>query len=112
MKINMKGVRLDLTPSIKVYIEEKIGGLAKYIKRFDTSGQPEVWVEITRTTRHHKKGLVYRAEANLRLPRQILRADHEDFDIHVAVDRLRDKLKMEIEKYKTSQDPKKNRGRL
>ncbi len=101
MKISIKALQLKLTPSITTFIEDKLGTLAKYLKKFEPTGQPAIWLEIMRTTRHHKRGFVYAAEADLRLPGKILRAEHEDVDIRVAIQRLRDKLKLEIEKYKT-----------
>lgn len=100
MRITIKATDLDVTPALKEFIDEKIGLLEKFVKRWDAEGSVEVWVEVGRTTRHHQKGNVFRAEADLRLPKKILRAEDEDFDIRVAVDRVRDKLEREIEKYK------------
>ena len=100
MKIDIKATNLDLTEVLKEYVEEKIGALAKFLKRWDPEGVVEAWVEIGRTTKHHHKGNVFRAEADLRVPGKVLRAEDEDFDIRVAVDRVRDKLKREVKKYK------------
>jgi|SRR3989344_167472 len=100
MKIHLKATNVDLTESLKAYVDEKLGGIEKFAGRWDAEGLVEVWVEVGRTTRHHQKGNVFRAEADLRLPKKILRAEDEDFDIRVAVDRVRDKLEREIEKYK------------
>ncbi len=100
MKTTIKATGIDLTVPLKEYVEEKIGALEKFVKRWDVEGGVEVWVEVGRTTRHHKKGDVFRAEADLRLPKKVLRAEDEDFDIRVAVDRVRDKLEREINKYK------------
>ena len=110
MKINVKATGLDLTPSLKVYIESKIGSLAKFVKRFDMTGEAEVWLEVARTTRHHHKGDVFEAEADIRLPKKILRAVHDDVDIRIAIDKLRSKLRLEIEKYKTRTNRRPVRG--
>lgn len=104
MKIDIKSINLDLTPALKEYVEEKIGALAKFLKKWDPEGIVEAWVEVGRTTKHHQKGNVFSAEVHLRLPKKNLRASDEDFDIRVAVDRVRDKLKREIEKYKERGD--------
>lgn len=109
MKTNIKATNLDLTPSLTVYIEEKLGGLSRYIKRFDEGGVAEIWLEVGRTTRHHHKGNVFRAEGDIRLPRKILRAEANGADIRTAIDALRDKLHLEIEKYKTRMDPRAHR---
>jgi len=101
MKLHIKSTKLEVTPALKEYIEEKISALEKFVGKYDEEGAVEVWIEVARTSGHHHKGDVFRADADLRLPGKILRAEDEDFDIRVAVDRVRDKLKREIEKYKT-----------
>jgi ribosomal subunit interface protein len=101
MKINVKAAGFEFTPSLNVYIEDKLGGLSKLIKRFDEEGVAELWLDLSRTTRHHQKGDVFRAEADLRLPRKILRAQKEAGDIRAAIDILKDTLRLEIDKYKT-----------
>ena len=60
-------------------------------------------LEVTRTTRHHGKGDdVFVAVAHLRLPKKVIRAEEYADSMRLAVDRVRDTLKLEIEK---SQDP-------
>jgi putative sigma-54 modulation protein len=100
MKISIKATNLDLTPSIKNYIEEKIFSTEKFLSKFENDSEVEVFFEIARTTKHHRKGDVFRAEANFELPGKILRADHEDWDIRVAIDKVKDKLQAEIKKHK------------
>lgn len=100
MKINIKSKNLEITPAIQEYIEVKIGSIEHFLKKFETKSEIEVFIEITRTTRHHKSGKVFYAEANFRLPNKIIRAEHSDWDIRVAVDKVKDKLQQEIKKYK------------
>lgn len=101
MRINVKTSGFELTSSLNAYIEDKLGGLSKLIKRFDEEGVAEIWLDLSRTTRHHYKGDVFRAEADLRLPKKILRAQKEAEDIRAAIDLLEDTLHLEINKYKT-----------
>lgn len=103
MKITIKATAVDLTPALKEYIEEKIGSLAKFLTRFDAEGAVGARVEVGRTTRHHHKGLVFRAEVNIDVPGKVLRAETEDSDIRAAIDKAKDKLKREAEKYKEMQ---------
>lgn len=100
MKINIKATNLDLTPAIREYIEEKIGSLDRFLKRFEVKSEVEVFVEIARTTKHHRHGNVLYAEATVPIGKKILRAEHFDWDIRVAIDKVRDKLQQEIKKYK------------
>lgn len=100
MKINIKK-SIDLTPSLETYIESKLMPLAKFVKQFDETGEAEIWLEISRTSRHHRKGEVFFAAADLRVPHKILRAEGYATDIRRAIDEVRTMLHSEIEKYRT-----------
>jgi len=111
MIINIKTTNLKLTPAIESYINQKIErDLSKFIKRLDEKGAAELFVEIARTTRHHRQGDIFRAEANLRLPGKVLRAEAEEWDIRVVIDQVKDKLQREIKKYKERQAVKFKKG--
>jgi len=99
MRINIKNA-IDRTPSLETYIDKKFAPLTKFIKQFDETGEAEIWIEISRTTRHHRKGEVYFAAADLRLPKKIVRAEGYADDIRTAIDQMKDTLRLEIEKYK------------
>jgi len=100
MQIIIKSKNLDLTPSIKEYVEMKIGSLNHLLERFEANSEIKTEIEIARTTKHHKQGDVFYAEANLHLPKKILRAEHYDSDVRIAVDEIKNKLHIEIMKYK------------
>lgn len=111
MKINIKGVNLELTPAINTYIEDRINGLEKFIsgdglKQWDEKNQAavEADVEIARTTNHHRQGDIYRAEVNIKVPGRIIRAEAEEWDMRVAIDRVKDQLQIELKKYKNKQE--------
>ena len=100
MFINTKYTNLESTPAMEEYIKEKIGFLARFIEPIDERGAAKCFVEIARTTKHHQKGDVFRAECNLELPGKLLRAEHEDWDARRAVDEVKKTLELEIKKYK------------
>jgi putative sigma-54 modulation protein len=106
MNIRIKATDIDLTPSLKTYAEEKLGALEKYVKKFEAESDVEMRLELARTTRHHHKGNVFKADANIILSGKMFRAEDTDSDIRVAIDHLRDKLKAEIEKYKEKSNPR------
>ena len=111
MKINIKSTNIDLPQTLSNYIYDKIGMLAKFLEKLEPKGVIEAWVEVGRTTKHHRKGPVYRAECDIRLPGRILRAEREDWDVRVAIDAIKDELQLEIKKYKekaidTSRQPR------
>ncbi len=100
---------VDRTPSLENYVEEKLAPLAKFIKGLDEAGEAEIWIEISRTTRRQRKGEVYFAAADLRLPKKIIRAEEYADDIRTAIDQVKDTLRLEIEKYKTKRvDPRRS----
>ncbi len=100
MRITIKTKDLDLTEPLKVYIDEKIGGLDKFLQKFEEQGEVLCEVEVSRVTKHHKKGDVFYAEVHLNLPGRRLRAREQDFDARVALDKVRAMLQRDIEKFK------------
>lgn len=99
MNIDVKYTNVEHDPIFHRYLEKKIGGLERLIRKLD-GGVTEARIELARTTRHHRKGTVYRAETNLCLPRRLLRAEAENGDMRAAVDAMYDRLEQEIIKYK------------
>ena len=107
MKITIKTTNLKLTPALRSYVEEKIGGLEKFIQkiglkdRLFKKGKPsyEAWVEIGRTTRHHHKGRIFRAECQIRFPGKSIRVESLKEDLHLAVDEVKDELQRELKRY-------------
>lgn len=104
MRIQIKTKNFSLTAFLKKFVEEKINSLEKIIKPFQAAGKgkPEVsaQVEIEKTTLHHKKGDVFRAEANLTLFGEVLRAEAESDDLKTSVNQMRTELQREIGKTK------------
>lgn len=101
MKIKIKATNLELTSAIREYIEMRIDGLAKFVKRLEENGSEVLArVEIARTSRHHEKGDVYYAEVNLDLTHNIARASREGSDIRATIDEVHDILKRMLVKKK------------
>lgn len=100
MQIQIQGTQMDLTPAIKEYIEEKIGGLSKFVERYEAETNIIAKVDIGRTTHHHSKGDVYYAEVTIALPGGVVRAENTHEDLHAAVDSVKGTLKKELVKYK------------
>jgi len=98
MKIVFKATKMKITPSLEEYARKKIDSLKKFVSKIDF--EIEIFVEIGRTTSGQKKGRVYRVEAMMIVPGQILRAVTDDFDVRVAIDSVKNELQLEIKKYK------------
>ncbi|TSC90806.1 MAG: Sigma 54 modulation protein/ribosomal protein S30EA [Parcubacteria group bacterium Gr01-1014_2] len=96
IKINPTNIKLD--EALIVWIETKIGGLEKFLKRLDPAAV-EARVEIGKPSKHHHKGLVWYAEANLKVPGKLLRATNTNKDLRLAINQVKDELQRQIKKY-------------
>ena len=103
MHIDIKSSGLDLTDSLKQYIEVRMNSLERQLSRYSPESL-RIEFEVARTTKHHRHGEVFYAEANLILLGKTLRATQEATDIRTAVDKTKDILQREIEKYKERQE--------
>jgi len=102
MKMMIHGLGIELTPSIKSHVEDKIGSLSHMLDpRHDQLA--EVRVEVGKSTKHHHKGNVFYAEANMKMGRELFRATCTHEDLHAAVNRVRDELEGQIRKHKTKE---------
>lgn len=99
MKIVIQGTKLYLTKALSVYIEEKLGTLQKFLKRYDAKGSVILRVQVARASRHHKKGDVFYAEANLDIPGIVIRAEAYHRDARLAVNLMKKTLEAEIKKH-------------
>ena len=97
MKINLKTKNFILTPSIKNYLEQKLNSLDKFLPGDESISAD---VELSKTTKHHQKGDVFRAEINLHVPGRLIRTVAEKWDLRVAIDAVKDELQREIKSNK------------
>lgn len=95
MQIDIKGTNMDLTEAIKEYVNEKVGGVERL---FDQAIIARV--DVGKTTNHHQKGDIFRAEINLDVPRQLLRAEAVRDDLYTAINAAKEDLERQIKKYK------------
>ena len=95
MKININHENIDLTDPIKDYVEEKIGGLEKYMDNFIVAE-----VLVGKTTNHHEKGKIFHCRVNLEYPGGMFRAERVEEDLYEAIDGCKDVLQREIKQFK------------
>lgn len=107
MNINIKATKIELTPAIKDYIQEKMDMLEKYLGDIQVIN---AHFEVELTTHHHQKGDIFRAEANLSIPGSLLRVEKTEGDLYKAIDKVKDHLHMMIKKHKEKLIDKKRRA--
>ena len=95
MDIRIKATKMEMTGAIESAVKEKAGSLEKYFDKIIS-----IDVEVGKTTQHHHKGDFFRAEINVQVPKKMLRAEAETDDLYKSINEARDRMKMEITKYK------------
>ncbi len=100
MRITIEAAGTELTPALKTFIESKLRTLGKLIEKLEGNSEAEIVIDVSRTTKHHHKGLVFKAVGNLKLGKTLLRAEANGEGVRVAVDVLKDELKREIVGFK------------
>lgn len=103
MKIIFKSKDLEISPSTADYVEKKLATLQNFLKNFNDE-LIKAEVELSRTTRHHRSGDIFRAEINLSIDGKLFRAESEQEDLFAAIDEIRDDLELEIKKFKTKKE--------
>ncbi|UOQ94386.1 ribosome-associated translation inhibitor RaiA [Halobacillus shinanisalinarum] len=92
MNYNIRGENLEVTDSIKEYVEKKVSKLERY---FDTPLTSEVHVNLS----------VYNDEQTIEvtipMKNLLLRAEEHNTDLYAAIDLVVDKLERQIRKHKT-----------
>lgn len=110
MIVNIKATQVELTATLKEYIEKKLQPLDKLITGDKDSAI--VYFEVERTTNHHKKGDVYRAEIKINLKGMDFYADETNEDLFAAIDVVKGEVLRELKSYKSKkQDQEKSGGR-
>lgn len=99
MKFNIHGKKIEVTDSIKKYIEEKIGRLDKY---FD---MPE---DVVATIVVKLRGKDQVVEATINTKKYILRGEESHKDLYASIDKVSDKIERQIRKNKTRMSKKQN----
>lgn len=97
-----------MTPALRQYIEAKVVKPVEKLVKRDTAALLDL--EFSRTTRHHRKGKVFRAEANLSFGKSLVRAEAEEEDVRVACDVLKEELGREIGSFKEKRGAKEKRN--
>lgn len=100
MKFNIHGKKLEVTDSIRTYIEEKLGRLDKYFENPD---------EITTTVLIKLRGNDQVVEATINANKFVLRGEESNKDLYASIDKVSDKVERQIRKNKTRMKKKVNK---
>ncbi|WP_251920925.1 ribosome hibernation-promoting factor, HPF/YfiA family [Pediococcus acidilactici] len=93
LDFNVRGENIEVTESIRDYVEKRIGKIEKY---FDQGANPKAHVNLKVYQDRTAK-----VEVTIPLPYLVLRAEETSPDLYASVDLVTDKLERQIRKYKT-----------
>jgi|TARA_B100001971_G_C18204664_1_gene546797 ribosomal subunit interface protein len=120
VKIVIKAKNIELNKFLRDFIEKKIGQLEKfsdifreeYFDDYLTKRKPIVkaWVEISKTTLHHRKGPFFRAECQMRFPGKSMRSEALSHNLRLSIVEVKDELQRQIKKYKNKSAAKSKRA--
>lgn len=95
-RIKVKASSVEYTPKLRAYLESKLLQLDKLIPKRASDAKYEI--ELGKATKHHKSGLIYRAEINLSYGSTMNRAVAVDTTIIRAIDAVKEEIKTELRK--------------
>lgn len=94
MNLLISGQHLDITPSIRQYVENK---LDRVVRHFDQIIEIAVILGVDKLSEKDKR---QRAEVNVRMKGNMIHLDNFAEDLYAAIDGLVDKLDRQVLKYK------------
>ena len=89
MQLNVSGHHIEVTESLRGYVETKIEKIARH---FDLVSDVNCILTV--------KKLRHKAEATVKVNGGKIYADHTEEDMYAAIDGLTDKLERRVRKYK------------
>ena len=107
MKKIIKTTNTELTSYLEKLIEDKLLEVEKVLK-----GTPGLFaeIEVGLTSKHHKKGNIYRAEIQIQVPGKLLRAVSEKEDFRAALTDAKNEIKLQVKQYKDKTVSEKRRA--
>jgi putative sigma-54 modulation protein len=106
--INIKATNTELTPALRDYISARVTKLGTLLQA--QSGKIFVYFEIAKTTEHHNKGDIYRADASVEIAGKTFYASADKEDLLQAIDAVKEKLHKEIRRDKNKDQSLFRRG--
>ena len=88
MNLSISGHHLEVTPSIREYVIQKLGRITRH---FDRVIDVKVFLSVDK--------LVQKAEVSIHVPGREIFAESTDADLYAAIDSLADKLDRQVLKH-------------
>ncbi len=109
MNTHIKTTNISLTPAISEYVEKKLGKTSRILEG-DTTAHCDV--ELARTTGHHHKGEIFRAEIHIVAAGINAFSRSEKEDLYAAIDDARAEIMRELNSFREKKLSRMRRGGL
>lgn len=109
MKYNVKATDFPITPAISEYLDKKISHLDKFVNP-NLEDSIMCYVEIGKTTGHHKTGDLFKAEFTVHIGGKVFRASTEKEDLYSAIDVAIEEMGEELKSFKNKKKSLIRRG--
>lgn len=94
MSTNIKGTNMDLTSAITDHINKSL----EFVNRFLNDNEALIQVEVGKTTNHHNKGDIFRAEIDVNSKGNKFHTVSEKSDLYLAINDAKDQITSELKK--------------
>ena len=94
MELQITGKNMEVSPTVRSYIERKLGKLNRHLPRILES-KVEITEEKTRSPKQH-----FVVQVTVNSKGTLLRAEHRGEDLFMAIDKVETTMKRQIEHYK------------
>jgi ribosomal subunit interface protein len=107
MKIHIKTTSVSSSPALIDYVNKRLAKIGKMV-----GGDPSIQcdVELAKTTGHHNKGDIFRAEIHIVGAGKNLYAASEKTELYAAIDDVRDEIRRELKSNKDKEVSAMRRG--
>ncbi len=107
MTTKIKATNMELTDAISDYVNKKIESINKFVSFGE---EVIIYVEVGKTTNHHKQGDYYKAEFEVILDGEKFFTDSEKSDLYKAIDDAKDEIIKRIKNSKSKKNTLYKRG--
>ncbi len=90
---NIKATNMELTGAITDYVNKRLVGIEKFVKDED---KVLVYIEVGKTTNHHRQGDIFRAEFNVDISGNKFYTFSEKEDLYYAIDDAKEEIIRQI----------------
>lgn len=99
--LEISGVRFELNNQVKDYVQQKIGGLDKYMPKHE---RQSVRGEVILSEEEGQSNNRYTCEVRIDVPRETVTAKESTINMYAAIDIVEEKVRSQLQKHKDKQE--------